>query len=224
MNSSDAVVAGNVYDKYHTRNLIERRLMTGFWEQMQALLDSVPSVRSVLEVGCGEGHVTAFLQRMKPRAEIVGVDIDPGVICEASVVAPGAAFAVADIYALPWEAGAFDLVVAPQVLEHIERPGSALTEIRRVARRYLLASVPNEPIWRVLNVLAGRYVLALGNTPGHMQHWSKVTFREFIESEFAVIEVRTPLPWTMILAEKKPRNVVSGRPSKRFASDGPKGR
>jgi len=60
-----------------------------------------------------------------------------------------------------------------QVFEHLERPAAALSEMARVARRYVLVSVPREPLWRAANVAAGRYLRELGNTPGHIQHFSR---------------------------------------------------
>ena len=58
------------------------------------------------------------------------------------------------------------------------RPGPerALAEMARVARGYLLVSVPREPLWRALNIARGAYVRDLGNTPGHLNHWSRRAF------------------------------------------------
>ena len=46
----------------------------------------------------------------------------------------------------------------------------------RVARRWLLVSVPHEPLWRALNVARGAYLRELGNTPGHLNHWTRAAF------------------------------------------------
>ena len=51
----DGVLAGNLYDKYGSRNPIVRWLMRGFAEALEALVDQTQA--SVIhEVGCGEGH------------------------------------------------------------------------------------------------------------------------------------------------------------------------
>ena len=52
-------------------------------------------------------------------------------------------------------------------------PEATLAEMARVARRHLLVSVPREPLWRGLNMARGAYLRDLGNTPGHVNHWSK---------------------------------------------------
>jgi hypothetical protein len=68
-----------------------------------------------------------------------------------------------------------------------------------VARRHLLVSVPREPLWRVLNVARGAYLRELGNTPGHVNHWSRHGFVRLLERHGEVVEARSPFPWTMVL-------------------------
>ena len=58
---------------------------------------------------------------------------------------------------------------------------------------------PREPLWRVLNLIRGRYPRDLGNTPGHLQHWSTPAFLALLQEHVEVIELCTPLPWTMAL-------------------------
>jgi hypothetical protein len=68
-----------------------------------------------------------------------------------------------------------------------------------VARRHLLVSVPREPLWRALNMARGAYWRSLGNTPGHVNHWSKPGFVELLERYGTVEDARSPFPWTMLL-------------------------
>jgi ubiquinone/menaquinone biosynthesis C-methylase UbiE len=106
---------------------------------------------------------------------------------------------VADACAQPWPDDQFDLVLALEVLEHIDDPGAALAEIARVARRAAIISVPNEPLWRVLNMARGAYLCRFGNTPGHLQHWGASSFRRLVETELEIEDMRRPLPWLMAL-------------------------
>jgi hypothetical protein len=69
----------------------------------------------------------------------------------------------------------------------------------RCAKRYLLVSVPREPLWRGLNLARGAYVKQLGNTPGHLNHWSKRSFIGLLGKHGEVVEARSPFPWTMLL-------------------------
>jgi len=86
------------------------------------------------------------------------------------------------------------------VLEHLERPRDALVEMSRVAGRALLLSVPNEPGWRISHLLAGRNIGALGNTPGHINHWSKRAFVR-LTSQFGSVHAEPVFPWTLAVVE-----------------------
>jgi hypothetical protein len=74
----------------------------------------------------------------------------------------------------------------------------------RVARRAVLVSVPREPLWRISHLLAGRDVRRLGNTDGHINHWSSRGFEE-LSSKFGRVErVSRPFPWTMTSIDVRP--------------------
>jgi hypothetical protein len=72
-----------------------------------------------------------------------------------------------------------------------------------VARHDLILSVPNEPIWHLLNMARGKYLTALGNTPGHFQHWSRSQFVAFVLQYATIVDVQTPLPWTLVHCRPK---------------------
>jgi len=200
------LVAGNVYDKYGTRNPVARHLQAGFEHAMDLLLDHAGEPRTVLEVGCGEGHVTERLRRRFPRARVVGTDLSPEIVEIARTRHPACSFEVRAIEDAAAEGARWDLIVACEVFEHLSEPARARAALA-TAGQLVFASVPREPLWRVLNLARGRYVTALGNTPGHAQHWSARGFRAFLAAELEVIAVRTPLPWTQVLA--RPREIRS---------------
>ena len=76
---------------------------------------------------------------------------------------------------------------------------AALAELSRVCSGAFIASVPFEPIWRVGNLARRRYVRDLGNTPGHLNHWSKASFVRMLARHGEIVAVRSPFPWTMVL-------------------------
>ena len=86
-----------------------------------------------------------------------------------------------------------------EVLEHVPDPEAVLAEMSRVAARWVIVSVPREPLWRALNMARGAYVRELGNTPGHLNHWSKRAFATLLGRFGEVVELRSPFPWTMAL-------------------------
>lgn len=99
----------------------------------------------------------------------------------------------------------YDLVVCSEVLEHMEDPERALQNVKElcVENGFILLSVPQEPIWRICNMARGKYWKDLGNTPGHIQHWTKSEFcRMVVDNDMKIVSVKTPFPWTMVLAKK----------------------
>lgn len=197
----DGNIVGNHYDKYGTKNPIARWLMQGFLDAVSGLYRA-EAPRSVLEVGCGEGRLADHLVRTGPRPERFEA-------CDVALdrLAPGLdpliQFREASIYELPFGDDEVDMVVCCEVLEHLEDPRRGLAELRRVARRSILLSTPREPIWRAMNLARGKYVADLGNTPGHVQHWGRRQLVRLVSEVADVIEVRTPLPWTVLLTRPR---------------------
>ncbi|AUX47969.1 methyltransferase type 11 [Sorangium cellulosum] len=194
-------IVGNHYDKYGTKNPVARLLMGGFLGAVTDLYRKV-APRSVLEVGCGEGRLAHHLATHAPRAERF-VATDVSLERAATDVDPLIQFREASVYALPFEDREFDLIVCCEVLEHLEDPARALRELRRVAGRWVIVSTPREPLWRALNMMRGRYLADLGNTPGHIQHFRRRDLVALVGGELAVREVRNPVPWTVLLAEQQ---------------------
>lgn len=196
---ADGNIVGNVYDKYGTPNPIARALMRGFLGAVGDLY-RVAAPSSVLEVGCGEGRLAQHLWRQGPRPErftICDLEIDQVV----ADLDPAIEVQQASIYGLPFADDSFDVVVCCEVLEHLEDPSAGLAELARVARRRVLISTPWDPVWRTLNMLRGRYLTRLGNTPGHVQHFTRRGLERLARTRLRLLERRTPLPWTVLLGE-----------------------
>lgn len=194
-----SVPTGNTFDKYGSGNPVVRRLMAGF-EAALAELFARAEPDSVLDVGCGEGVLTLEWAEALGNRPVVGLDLaDPKLEAEWQARSrPNLSFLAGDAEQLPFAEDEFDLVAAIETLEHVARPEAVVAELCRVARRHLLVSVPREPLWRALNLARGAYVSDLGNTPGHVNHWSKRGFERLV-SNYGEVELRTPLPWTMAL-------------------------
>ncbi len=201
---------GNATPKYEASNPVVRLLLSRFLERVDeeaARLDPT----SVLDVGCGEGVVTERLARRLAPTHVSGVDADDARLGEEwrARESSNLSFQSGSAYDLPFDDGSFDLVCAIEVLEHLERPRDALAEMSRVAGRALLLSVPNEPGWRISHLLAGRNVRGLGNTPGHINHWSRHAFAELV-SEFGRLEnVEGVFPWTLAVAGVREAGLAS---------------
>jgi 2-polyprenyl-3-methyl-5-hydroxy-6-metoxy-1,4-benzoquinol methylase len=197
---AEGTVTGNTYDKYGSTNPVVRRLMAGFERTLDELFTQA-APRSLLDVGCGEGVLThKWAQRLAPH-RVVGIDLeDPLIQAEwATREAPNLEYRIMKAENLPFADGEFDVATAIEVLEHVPDPEHTVAEMARVAGGHLLVSVPREPLWRGLNMARGAYVRDLGNTPGHVNHWSKRSFVELLSRHGEVIVARSPFPWTMLL-------------------------
>jgi 2-polyprenyl-3-methyl-5-hydroxy-6-metoxy-1,4-benzoquinol methylase len=198
--SSDGVVTGNTYDKYGSANPLVRRLVAGFESSLDELLGRA-APDSLLDVGCGEGVLVHRWALRLPAARLVGIDLQEDSIQAgwAERQAPNLSYQVMRAENLPFAQGEFELASAIELLEHVPDPEHTLGEMARCARRHLLVSVPREPLWRMLNMARGAYWTTLGNTPGHLNHWSKRSFVRLLAGYGEVAEVRSPFPWTMLL-------------------------
>ena len=201
MNERIVQPAGNFYDKYGSRNPIVRWMMSGFMGAFEELVVQSGADRA-LEIGCGEGELSIVMARRGLR--VAGCDIAPEAVEEARRRI-GAAGVDVDVWVQRLEdfhhpdAHAAPLVVCCEVLEHLDDPNAGLEILSGLARPWLLCSVPREPIWRALNMARFKYLADLGNTPGHVNHWSRKGFEKFVSQRFEIVKTRTPLPWTMLL-------------------------
>ena len=198
--SDDGIITGNTYDKYNAANPVAKRLQANFEKNLDELF-KLAMPNSLLDVGCGEGVlVHQWAGKLKDK-RVVGIDLE-----EASIqagwkkrTAPNLEYKIMRAENLPFTDNEFEVATAIEVLEHVPDPEHTLTEMARVAKNYLLVSVPREPVWRIVNMMRGAYLKNFGNTPGHLNHWSARQFENMVIRYGEIIELRTPFPWTQIL-------------------------
>jgi 2-polyprenyl-3-methyl-5-hydroxy-6-metoxy-1,4-benzoquinol methylase len=195
----EGTVTGNTYDKYGSTNPVVKRLMARFEGTLEELfVQAAP--QTLLDVGCGEGVLThQWAQRIDGK--VVGIDLDDPELHKhwENRQAPNLEYKVLKAENMPFEDNSFEVASAIEVLEHVPDPEHTVAEMARVASKYLLVSVPREPLWRGLNMARGAYIKDLGNTPGHLNHWSKRSFVALLNRYGTVVEARSPFPWTMLL-------------------------
>jgi len=103
----------------------------------------------VLDVACGAGYGTNILAQV--AAEATGLDIDAAAVRKAKrkYRRSNIKFVAGDCYDMPFEAGSFDVVVANEMIEHIDDHDRFIDEVKRVLRPggSLLVSTPNKPVY-----------------------------------------------------------------------------
>jgi len=197
---------GNYFNKYQDNGTIINLIMKGYFNHLHRVLDSI-TYQTVYEAGCGEGYISQHvyshnLERQR-NVRVTASDISEKVVGSAKADFPQINFKVESIYELGEDNDSYELVIASEVLEHLDKPEVALKELFRISKRYVYISVPNEPIWRVANFMRGKYIGSMGNTPGHINHWTKRQIIQLIGGYGDILEVAAPFPWTMVLSEKK---------------------
>ena len=201
---TDACIAGNFYNKYTSQNPLVKLLISRFQSSLDKLLAKT-NAHDIHEIGCGEGYLCIPLA--KTKRTIRGSDISSRIIDVAQKHAAeenvSISFQTIDIYDLDPDKDAAGLIICCEVLEHLPDPHKALELLSRLAKPYAIISVPQEPLWSYLNMLRGKYWAQGGNTPGHIQRWSKESFITIAGKYFDIEETCSPLPWTMLLCRSK---------------------
>jgi len=134
----------------------------------------------VLDLGFGEGYGAPILRAA--GAHYSGLEVDPEMV-EHAAAEYGADVGLYDGTSIPADAGAFDLVVAFQIIGYFEDPQPWLREIRRVLRPDGTALITTiNRVWR----------LDEGQRPWNRHHANEYTadaFRELLEETFPTVTV-----------------------------------
>jgi ubiquinone/menaquinone biosynthesis C-methylase UbiE len=190
------------YKKHTSSNLIQRFLLARFNQRLVECV-RVANPNNILDAGCGEGFTMTLLTEAGIQAAMTGIDFSDEAIAIARTTAPDLAISKASIYELPFKKSSFDLVICSEVLEHLENPDTAIAEITRVSKKYVLVSVPNEPYFQIANFLRGKYPRTFGNHPEHINHWSSdAIVSRLKKSGLSIVRVYRPFAWTLILSHK----------------------
>ncbi len=185
--------------KYQTKNPISNILVQSFLSNILELVEE-NNPKQVHEVGCGEGQILGLLYQNE--INVFGSDISQKSLDIAYKESRRQGMNIKlinrSIYELDPKVDSSETVLCCEVLEHLDNPKKALLSLLSITKKNLILSVPREPIWSALNLLRGKYFTSLGNTPGHIQRWSKKKFINFVSSHSKISTIRTPLPWTII--------------------------
>jgi len=190
------------YKKHVSQNPIQKKLIENFYKNVLEILRPL-KVDSILDVGCGEGFTLNKFKEEKIGKNLSGIDYSDDALKLGAETYPDLKLKKGDIYDIHEKDNSFDLVMATEVLEHLDDPQKALKELIRVSKKYVMLSVPNEPFFIGANFARGKYLKSFGNHPEHINHWTFFSFERFLRKNgLKIVEARHPFAWTLILAEK----------------------
>jgi len=130
----------NPYNDARARRTEQAYLSAEIAHQRERTLGALaPSPGEIIvDVGCGPGLLTQGLaEAVAPDGAVLGIDLSASMLAlarERCAAIPQVALALADATRLSVPSGVADAVTATQVLLYVERPATAIAEIRRVLR------------------------------------------------------------------------------------------
>jgi 2-polyprenyl-3-methyl-5-hydroxy-6-metoxy-1,4-benzoquinol methylase len=188
-------------EEYENQNPIAKKLFNNYYDKIFRILKQIDSKYRILEVGCAAGESSRRIERMLNGQYFEASEYEGRLVNKLIETNPPFKVTQESVYEMHRKDNEFDCVFLLEVLEHLENPEAALKELYRVASRYVVVSVPNEPLWSILNLLREKYIGNLGNTPGHINRWSPGAFKKLVSKFGKIIEVYKPIPWTIIFSE-----------------------
>lgn len=191
--------------EYNNSNPITKYLINNFYNNLEEILKKFASENDkIFEIGCGAGESSERILNMLKESNLFEIsEYDTRYIEMIRKFKPHLSVRQADVTNLRENDQQYDIVILLEVLEHLEDFRRALNEIFRISNKYVIISVPREPIWRLLNMIRFKYVKNFGNTPGHINHWTSRSFVTLLNEYGEVVSIMNPLPWTLLLVRKK---------------------
>ncbi len=155
-------------------------------QRIDATVEFIPEdAHSALDIGCGDGRITNHLaQRMH---EVIGIDRASAAL---KLLKPNIRAMQGSAESLPLSGRSVDLVLASEVIEHLPDAvlAQALSEMQRVARKYIVIGVPFEEQLKAKDLVCPRDGRCF-NVNGHYRRFDRASLRRLFD-QFDVVKIK----------------------------------
>ncbi len=192
--------------KYATKSLIKRFLLNRFLGRVARQLEA-NAPNTVMDFGCGSGafwHEMAHHLELWPN-EIMGIDTDNAAIIQATAknIKNARFYSMGDSGDV-FKKDEFDCIICLEVLEHLENPQESLKKLCDLQPKNIILSVPNEPWFRICQMLSLKNLSRLGNDFDHVQNWSSSQFTNMVKDYLNITSVDvSAFPFTIVVGTPK---------------------
>ncbi len=187
-------------EKYSSRNPLVRAVIDSFLKDLHKSIRATKA-RHIIDIGCGIGITINKLKKIDRSINIDGFDTLQNSLNLAKKKNPESRFYKGDIYNIQLKSS-YDLVMCNSVLEHLKEPSKAIKELKRISKDFVIISVPNEPLFSIVNLMRLKYIRTLGNYPGHIQRWNRYSLRRLLKRHFNKVNIKTSTFWLIALCRK----------------------
>ena len=199
------------FEKHTTKNPLKKLMVDGLNKKIISDLALISKhikgeKITILDAGCGEGFTDELLLSEIDNISVTGFDYSDQALEYARKMNPSVEYIQGNINHLPFEDKSFDIVLCTEVLEHLDSPDKALSEIFRVAKKCVYITVPHEPWFCMGNLLVLKNVKRLGNPIDHVNHWTVASFGKFLKNTMgdrAVWKMGRSFPWIIACGKIK---------------------
>lgn len=189
----------NEYQDSDPYTVIENYMSDFHQRRINCTIDLISKARghskiNLLDLGCGQGHITGEIKKNYPEFEISGLDYSLSAIQYANNHFPEIDFIVANAYEPPYVENYFDIVICNNLWEHVPDPLTLLKSIDRIIKPggYVIISTPSRyRLKNLIRVLIGREIIFMSEH--HVTEYSIGQIKELLEfGGYSVNEIYSP--------------------------------
>jgi 2-polyprenyl-3-methyl-5-hydroxy-6-metoxy-1,4-benzoquinol methylase len=126
----------------------------------------------LLDIGCGQGHITAAIKRKFPQFEISGLDCSLNAITKANSLYKDIDFILGTANKPPYAENYFDIIVCNNTWEHLKDPVFMLGNIKKAIKRngHIIISSPSR--YRIINLIKASLGKKVSISPNHITEYT----------------------------------------------------